>query len=67
MLITAKYHALLRNSQGLVFDSCNFASLAALREWARGRGGAYQLIVDHRDGTHSIFTVRNNRIRVAPV
>lgn len=66
MLITAKYHALLRNSQGLVFDSCNFTSMKTLKEWARGRG-ACTLIVEHRDGTHSFFKIRNNRIRILPV
>lgn len=64
MTITSKYRAYLQNKQGCVFDCCNFASLTALRSWARGRGGVYQLIIEKRDGIQINYTVRNNRITV---
>lgn len=62
MTITAKYRAYLRNNQGCIFDACNFASLTALRSWARDRGGEYQLTIELRDGSELSYTIKNNRL-----
>ena len=62
MTITAKYRAYLRNNQGCVFDACNFANLRSLRDWARDRGGIYELIIETRNGSEITYVVKNNRI-----
>jgi hypothetical protein len=41
-----KYVASLRNEQGAIFDDGYFTSLTAARDWARGRGGRYTLLIE---------------------
>lgn len=64
MTITAKYRAYLRNNQGCIFDQSYFANKQSILNWARDRGGNYELIVELRDGSELVYQVRNNRIYI---
>ena len=39
--------AILVNAQGCEFDSIELTSIKAIKEWARGRGGKYHVVVMH--------------------
>ena len=52
--------ATLINDQGCHFDKIELNSIKKIKEWAKGRGGAYILDVDGLDESVQ-FSVKNNR------
>ena len=52
--------AILINDQGCHFDKIELNSIKKIKEWAKGRGGAYILDVDGLDESVQ-FSVKNNR------
>jgi hypothetical protein len=59
-----KYSAHLINTQGCTFDSFQSNSLKQIKDWARGRGGSYKLVIDTSKNTYTdYYTCRNDRLR----
>lgn len=59
-----RYTAHLVNTQGCTFDSLQSNSLKQIKDWARGRGGSYKLVIDTSKNTYTdYYTCRNDRLR----
>jgi hypothetical protein len=59
-----KYTAHLINTQGCTFDSLRSNSLKQIKNWARGRGGSYKLVIDTSKNTYTdYYTCHNDRLR----
>ena len=64
----SKYLAFLINSQRCTFDKTESNSLREIKEWSRGRGGEYQLIVrpnkinSPADMVEDVYNVAGRRV-----
>ena len=63
----AKYFAHLKDENGF-FDQINNDNFKNIKEWARGRGGTYKLIVETVKNDElmgfDIYEIKNNRLKL---
>lgn len=64
--MTTLKQAILINGQGCQFDKIDLTNLKDIKEWAKGRGGAYVLDVINGLDKSVQFSVRHNRFYKLP-